>query len=87
MNRDKITIEDLDGEQREIAECVGIENYIKLVEHFGGGYIYVQKADTILKERRDDAIRKMFTGNNYRAIALKFNLSENRIRKIINDLK
>ena len=87
MNQDKITVDDLDGEQREIAECVGIEGYRKLVNHFGGGYIYVQKADTILKEQRDDAIRKMFTGNNYRAIALKFNLSENRIRKIINGSK
>ena len=35
MNQDKITVDDLDGEQREIAECVGIENYLKLIEHFG----------------------------------------------------
>ncbi len=87
MNLDSIKIEELDGEQRELADCIGIENYKKLVLYFGGSYVYVQKADTILKEHRDIAIRKMFTGNNYRAIGVKFNLSENRIRKIINNSK
>ena len=31
MSIDRIALEQLDGEQREIAELIGIESYIKLV--------------------------------------------------------
>ena len=83
MNQDKITVDDLDGEQREIAECVGIENYLKLVEHFGGMSVYFLKEESLLKEKRNRQILKMFNGGNYKEIAKKFNLSENRVRSII----
>ncbi len=82
MNRDKITIEELDGEQREIAECVGIENYLKLAEHFGGTSVYIQKAD---KSARDREIKELFNGYNYKTLARKFGLSESQIRRILSD--
>ncbi|MGN1136720.1 MAG: Mor transcription activator family protein [Oscillospiraceae bacterium] len=85
MNQDKITIEELDGEQREIAECIGLESYLKLVEHFGGGRIYIQKKDTIMRNARDDKIRKLFNGSNYRSLALMFNLSEGYVRFILRN--
>lgn len=84
MNQDKITIEELDQQQREIAECIGIENYLKLVEHFGGTSVYIQKADKMIKLSRDEKIKAMFDGGNYKAIARKFNLSESAVRKIVN---
>ena len=37
MSIDRIALEQLDGEQREIAELIGIESYKKLVRYFGGG--------------------------------------------------
>ena len=33
---DIINIDDLYGNQREIAEVIGIDNYIKLSKYFGG---------------------------------------------------
>lgn len=87
INLNQITLKELPDEQKEIAECIGIESYRKLVEHFGGSRIYVQKADSILKIIRDKRIFQMFNGNNYRHLALIFGLSENRIRYIINQHK
>ena len=46
---DNVTIESLDGEQREIAECVGMDGYRKLVNHFGGTSVYIQKSDNTAK--------------------------------------
>jgi len=87
MELDKIALNELPEEQREIAECIGFDSYKKLVETFGGSRIYVQKLDSILKSVRNKRIIQMFNGNNYRHLALIFGLSENRIRYIINQQK
>ena len=79
---DNVTIESLDGEQREIAECVGMDGYKKLVRHFGGMSVYIQKSD---KSARDKEIKELFNGYNYKTLARKFNLSESQIRRILSD--
>ena len=82
MDMDSIKIEELEGEQLEIAECVGIDGYRKLVNHFGGMSIYIQKSD---KSARDKEIKELFNGYNYKTLARKFNLSESQIRRILSD--
>lgn len=81
---DQITLNDLKGDQREIAEIIGIENYKKMVLYFGGDSIYIQKKDTVVKEIREQHIAREFTGFNYRELAIKYNLSERTIREIIS---
>lgn len=83
INLNTITLNELPEEQREIAECIGIENYRNLVQHFGGCQIYIQKADTLLKNARDKEIHKCFNGGNYRTLSILFNLSESRVRYIL----
>lgn len=86
MEMDKIvSVFQLDGEQREIAEIIGIDAYKKLVGHFGGSHIYVCKADTILRDARNEEIYREFNGYNYRRLALKYNLSEKTIREIVTE--
>lgn len=31
---DKLTLDDLDADQRQLAECVGLEAYIKLLKNY-----------------------------------------------------
>ena len=40
-------VQDYNGEQRELAEVIGLEAYKKLVERYGGSHVYINKADTI----------------------------------------
>lgn len=80
----KITLDDLKGDQREVAEIIGIDNYKKMVTHFGGDSVYIQKRDTIIKEIRSQHIAKEFNGFNYRELALKYNLAERTIREIVS---
>lgn len=83
-----LTLEDLDGDQKELAECIGIEAYIKLVKGFGGLNIYVYKPDSLVKAKRDEKIKTEFNGHNYRCLALKYNLAENTVRQIVsNEIK
>ena len=74
-------------QQKEIAEIIGIEAYRKLVEHYGGSHIYINKSDTVIRPNRDDEIRKKFNGSNYRQLVREYNLSEPTIRNILNKNK
>ncbi len=85
MNNKDIELDDLYGEQRELAEAVGIDTYIKLVKSFGGCSIYVGKEDKINSIIRDKSIRGDFDGSNYKYLAKKYKLSERRIRHILDD--
>lgn len=81
---DKITLDDLDEDQRELAECIGLESYKKLVENYAGSYVYVCKPDTVTVNIRNAQIQEEFNGYNYLDLAKKFNLSEISIRRIVS---
>lgn len=85
MDIDEITLDQLDGEQYELAELIGIEAYRKLVKCYGGGFIYICKADTVMKISRNNEICEKFNGYNYRELAKEYNLSEKMIREITAD--
>ncbi len=80
---DNLTVDDLDEEQRELAECIGIEAYKKLVRNYAGSPVRVRMPKTITKPLRDDEIRDKFNGSNYRELAREYDLSESSIRQIV----
>ena len=85
---EKITSpEQLSGSSRELADIIGIEAYKKLVQHFGGSYIYINKPDTLTRNERNIEIRKKFNGSNYCQLAQEYQLTENRIRSILREVK
>ncbi|MDE6798279.1 MAG: hypothetical protein K2J36_09770 [Ruminococcus sp.] len=66
MNVEKIeSLEQLSGDQRELAEIIGLDAYRKLVENYGGMCVYIYKLETILRERRNAEIFNEFDGMNY----------------------
>lgn len=77
------SLEQLDGNKKELAKVIGLEAYKKLVKHFGGSYIYINKSDTVIKNERNAEIRKKFNGTNYAQLAQEYQLTENRIRSIL----
>ena len=77
-------IQDLQGEQRQIAETIGLEAYLKLVKIYGGTNIYIAKIDKLLSIKRDMEIVKRFNGYNYKSLANQYRLSERAVREIIN---
>lgn len=85
MDIEKITrTEQLSGDQRELAETIGIESYKRLVEYFGDCQLYVPKLETFLKDIRNEEIKENFNGSNYRELAKKYSLSEMTIRRIVS---
>ena len=49
--KDKITMEDLDEAKQDVASVIGIDNYIRLCEVFGGTILSFPKIDYIIRNR------------------------------------
>ncbi|WP_238456596.1 Mor transcription activator family protein [Desulfotruncus arcticus] len=77
-----LTLDMIPDSYRELAEIIGIENFIKLAKILGGKTIYIPKADTFLRPARDINIKKEFNGYNHAELAKKYNLSERWIVEI-----
>ena len=78
-----VSSEQLAGGKKELANVIGLEAYKKLVQHYGGSYIYINKSDTVVRSERNAEICEKFNGSNYNQLALEYNLTENRIRSIL----
>jgi len=75
---------ELSEDQRELANCIGIENYYKLIKEYGGSMIYIAKPGVIERQRRNDMIIQEYEqGAAYRQLANKYHLSSVQIRNIV----
>ena len=81
------SLEQLADSSKGIANIIGLEAYKKLVQHYGGSYIYINKPDTVVREERNAEICRKFNGKNYCQLATEYNLNENRIRSILRQKK
>lgn len=82
---DNLTPEDLDADQRELADCIGIEAYRKLITTYAGSSLNIRMPDRITLKLRNENIKKDFNGYNFLELAKKYNLCESSIRKIVFD--
>ena len=78
-------LQDLSHDQRKIADLIGEESFIKLMEEYGGTYFYIPKMDKIERMERNEQIKAEFDGYNFRELAQKFSLTEVSIRSIVSD--
>lgn len=73
----------LTAQQREVADLIGMDNYEKLMESYGGDVIYIPTKDVFAREERNARIREEFNGFNYKELALKYGLTTIWIRSIV----
>lgn len=84
---DEITLADLDESQRELADCIGIEAYKKLIATFAGEQICVRMPNSITRSLRNEKICCDYNGYNIRELSRKYGLHENTIRLILSENK
>ena len=80
---DQVKLENLDEEQKALAELIGRAGLKNLVRAYNGTSIYVPKIESLEKAVRDEYIKEEFDGGNYRELALKYGLTETWIRNIV----
>lgn len=55
----KITLQDLNEKHKEVAECIGMEAYIKLCTYLGGMSAYIPTTSELLRTYTQKEILKM----------------------------
>ncbi len=85
METDKILMEDLQEQHRELAAIIGIDNLIKLSNHFGGTQIYIPQTEKLIKNITYRAVVDEFDGTNIKALAKKYDISESTVYRLVRD--
>lgn len=81
-----IQIEDLPDSVQKIAQVIGAYNTVRLACVIGGTTLYFPKKDSLLMEARDRRIKSEYrNGTSYRDLALRYNLAETHVRRIIHE--
>ena len=80
----KLTIEDVPENLKSIAFSIGIDAFRNLIKTAGGTSIYLPSERCITKKVRNRLIRESFCGD-YKELALRFGISEVRVRKILSE--
>lgn len=83
--RDKITIDDLDESKQDVASVIGINNYIKLCEEFGGTSLFFPKMDSLAKNCAYKKVIELKDVMTKCQIAKMLNLSKSTVYKIIKE--
>jgi Mor family transcriptional regulator len=79
-----VTIDDLTGDFRKIAELIGIDAALLIITAFSGMTIYVPNLSHFQRKRRDDLIRQdRDGGTSIRKLARKYALTEVQIYTIL----
>lgn len=78
--------DDLNEEQQHLAELIGLDNFAKLVQVFGGTNIYIPKAEAFERSIRNEKIRQEYNGRNIKSLAVKYGLTERQVYKLIDTI-
>lgn len=81
----EITMDDLQEQHKEYAQVIGIKNLIALSENFGGTQIYIPKKDELIKIKKYKAIFEEFDGTNIKELAIRYEVSESTVYRVIKD--
>ncbi len=69
---------------KAVATSIAVSITQQMRVHLGGQTVYFPKATGAARGVRDHEIFKAFDGTNYQALAMQYQLSEMRIRQIID---
>lgn len=75
----------LTEDDRQLISVVGAEAFLRLIDTYGGGNVYIPKYDRFERYTRNKAIMAEFDGYNFRELAQKYHLTEMQIRVILKD--
>jgi Mor family transcriptional regulator len=80
---DDLKPEDFPKAFHDLVQLLGVRSTVALSQNFGGLQFYIPKPDVLLQKKRDDMIKvDRMRGMDYRALAIKYKLTEVWIRQI-----
>lgn len=84
---DSEAIKRLPGDLKEVAELIGLEHTLLLIDRYGGTYINIPKCDALIQQIRNKKIRELYDSGKYdvRQLAWRFRLTDRQIKRILSE--
>lgn len=79
-----VTVDDIPESYRDIADAIGVQNFLKLLKVVGGTTLYLPLQISVVREARNRLINREYDGTNLKELARKYNLCELWIKHIIS---
>lgn len=72
----ELRLEDLSGSSLELAEAIGMEGFIRLVDNYEGtSNLYVPKASELIRPVRDELIRREYMIGSAYSMVMRISLA------------
>lgn len=78
-------ISDLNENHQRMAEIIGLDNYLKLVEEYGDTIINIPSMSFVARGFKYACILREFDGTNLSLLATKYNVSERTVYRLLNN--
>lgn len=82
---ENLKVDDLEDKYKEIADIVGFENLIKLVENYAGNSVYIPQKYELYRHEMYKAILDEYDGTNIKRLATDYGISEKTVYNILRD--
>lgn len=77
-----VELEHLKGEQRELAELIGIDAYRKIVSVYGGEKLFISRLDSIISANRKNLVKAALSAYSDTETMAAFNLTNREFERI-----
>ena len=77
-----VELEHLKGEQRELAELIGIDAYRKIVSVYGGEKLFISRLDSIISANRKSLVKAALSAYSDTETMVAFNLTKREFERI-----
>lgn len=82
---EQMQLSDLNENHRELAEVIGLNNFLKLLKEFGGRTINIPTISTVTRGFVYACILKEYDGVNLNHLAKKYNVSRRTIYRLLRN--
>lgn len=79
---DLVGLEHLKGEQRELAELIGIDAYRKILSIYGGEKLFISRLDSIISQNRASLVKSALKTASEAEIIDAFNITKREFERI-----
>lgn len=83
----KLQLEDLDPRYQEVADIIGVENYIKLCEYAGGSSIFFPLIRNVVKRHIYSKIHQFGGSMSKQQIARAYGVSRSTVYRIFKEME
>ncbi|MEG1411708.1 MAG: Mor transcription activator family protein [Terrisporobacter sp.] len=79
----EITKDDVPYQLHTMVEIVGYHRFLEICKMYGGTAVYIPVYRKVVMSERNKQIIKEFNGRNINALSIKYNLSKEQVKRII----